>query len=105
MNFPIIISVEGFSLSKQEKKNISKFKPFGVIIFTRNIKNFSQISKLNQSIKLLSKNTLIFIDQEGGIVNRFKNFKEFTKPLNKTELKTNNTKNILTTLFMIFQIY
>ena len=82
MNFPIIISVEGFSLSKQEKKNISKFKPFGVIIFTRNIKNFSQISKLNQSIKLLSKNTLIFIDQEGGIVNRFKNFKEFNFPDN-----------------------
>ena len=82
MNFPIIISVEGFSLSKQEKKNISKFKPFGVIIFTRNIKNFSQISKINQSIKLLSKNTLIFIDQEGGIVNRFKKFKEFDFPDN-----------------------
>ena len=48
-----------------------------MIIFSRNIKNFSQISKLNQSIKLLSKNTLIFIDQESGIVNRFKNFKEF----------------------------
>ena len=28
-------------------------------------------------LKLLSKNTLIFIDQEGGIVNRFKKFKEF----------------------------
>ena len=82
MNFPIIISVEGFSLSKQEKKNISKFKPFGVIIFSRNIKNFSQISKLNQSIKILSKNTLIFIDQEGGIVNRFKKFKEFDFPDN-----------------------
>ena len=80
MNFPIIISVEGFSLSKQEKKNISKFKPFGVIIFSRNIKNFSQISKLNQSIKLLSKNTSIFIDKESGIVNRFKKFKEFDLP-------------------------
>ena len=82
MNFPIIISLEGFSLSKQEKKNIFKFKPFGVIIFSRNIKNFSQISKLNQSIKLLSKQTLIFIDQEGGIVNRFKKFKEFDFPDN-----------------------
>ena len=77
MNFPIIISITGIILSKQEKNFISKIKPFGVIIFTRNISNIPQISKLNQSIKLLSKNTLIFIDQEGGIVNRFKKFKEF----------------------------
>ena len=77
MNFPIIISIKSISLSKQEKNFISKIKPFGVIIFARNISNIPQISKLNESIKLLSKNTLIFIDQEGGIVNRFKKFKEF----------------------------
>jgi len=77
MNFPIIISIKSISLSKQEKNFISKIKPFGVIIFARNISNIPQISKLNKSIKLLSKNTLIFIDQEGGIVNRFKKFKEF----------------------------
>ncbi len=77
MNFPIIISIKSTSLSKQEKNFILKIKPFGVIIFTRNISNIPQISKLNQSIKSLSKNTLIFIDQEGGIVNRFKKFKEF----------------------------
>ena len=77
MNFPIIISIKSIALSKQEKNFISKIKPFGVIIFARNISNIPQISKLNQSIKLLSKNTLIFIDQEGGIVNRFKKFKEF----------------------------
>ncbi len=77
MNFPIIISIKSISLSKQEKNFISKIKPFGVIIFARNISNIPQISKLNVSIKLLSKNTLIFIDQEGGIVNRFKKFKEF----------------------------
>ena len=77
MNFPIIISIKSISLSKQEKNFISKIKPFGVIIFARNISNIPQISKLNKSIKLLSKNTLIFIDQEGGIVNRFKKFEEF----------------------------
>ena len=77
MNFPIIISIKSISLSKQEKNFISKIKPFGVIIFARNIVNLSQISKLNSSIKSLNKNTLIFIDQEGGIVNRFKKFEEF----------------------------
>ena len=77
MNFPIIISIESISLSKQEKNFITKIKPFGVIVFARNIINLSQISKLNSSIKSLNKNTLIFIDQEGGIVNRFKKFEEF----------------------------
>ena len=77
MNFPIIISIESISLSKQEKNFITKIKPFGVIVFARNIVNLSQISKLNSSIKSLNKNTLIFIDQEGGIVNRFKKFEEF----------------------------
>ena len=60
MNFPIIISIKSISLSKQEKNFISKIKPFGVIIFARNISNIPQISKLNETIKLLSKNTLIF---------------------------------------------
>ena len=77
MNFPIIISIKSISLSKQEKNFITKIKPFGVIVFARNIVNLSQISKLNSSIKSLNKNTLIFIDQEGGIVNRFKKFEEF----------------------------
>jgi len=77
MNFPIIISIKSISLSKQEKNFITKIKPFGVIVFARNIINLSQISKLNSSIKSLNKNTLIFIDQEGGIVNRFKKFEEF----------------------------
>ncbi len=77
MNFPIIISIESISLSKQEKHFIAKIKPFGVIVFARNIVNLSQILKLNQSIKSLNKSTLIFIDQEGGIVNRFKKFEEF----------------------------
>ena len=69
MNFPIIISIKSISLSKQEKNFISKIKPFGVIIFARNITNILQISKLNESIKLLSKNTLIFIDQELSLIH------------------------------------
>ena len=90
MNFPIIISIKSISLSKQEKNFISKIKPFGVIIFARNIINIPQISKLNQSIKSLSKNTLIFIDQEGGIVNRFK--KEKFAAIRQAKLRLSNIK-------------
>lgn len=53
------------------------YKPFGIILFSRNINNFEQIKNLVSSIKSLSKKTKILIDQEGGIVNRFKNFPEF----------------------------
>ena len=77
MTNPIIISIKEPDLTNLEKKNISIYKPFGVIFFSRNIKSFEQIKNLISSIKSLSKQTIILIDQEGGIVNRFKNFPEF----------------------------
>ena len=77
MTSPIIVSIKKTNLSTIEKKNISMYKPFGIILFSRNIYNFEQIKNLVSSIKSLSKKTKILIDQEGGIVNRFKNFPEF----------------------------
>tara|TARA_Y100000287_G_scaffold185144_1_gene187650 strand:+ start:5260 stop:6273 length:1014 start_codon:yes stop_codon:yes gene_type:complete len=77
MTSPIIISIKKNYLSKLEQQNIKIYKPFGIILFARNISNFNQVRQLTSSIKSLSKKTLIFIDQEGGIVNRFKNFSEF----------------------------
>ena len=77
MTSPIIVSIKKTNLSTIEKKNILMYKPFGIILFSRNINNFEQIKNLVSSIKSLSKKTKILIDQEGGIVNRFKNFPEF----------------------------
>ena len=77
MTSPIIVSIKKTNLSTIEKKNISMYKPFGIILFSKNINNFEQIKNLVSSIKSLSKKTKILIDQEGGIVNRFKNFSEF----------------------------
>lgn len=74
MKTPLIVSLKSNKLSSKEALNISKYKPFGVILFARNINNFNQVISLNKSIKKISKYTLIFVDQEGGIVNRFKNF-------------------------------
>ena len=76
MKTPLIISIKSTKLSAKETYNISKHKPFGVILFARNIKTINQVVSLNKSIKKISKHTLIFVDQEGGIVNRFKNFKD-----------------------------
>lgn len=77
MTNPLIVSIKKTKLTLLEERNIAKYKPFGVILFSRNISKFNQTKKLIKSIKFLSKNTLILIDQEGGMVNRFNKFNEF----------------------------
>jgi len=51
---------------------LKKYKPWGVILFSRNIKSIKQTKKLTDKIKLLfnDKKYPILIDQEGGRVNR-----------------------------------
>ena len=41
-----IIGLRSLSLGIKEKKFLTKYKPWGVIIFKRNIKNFDQLLKL-----------------------------------------------------------
>ena len=55
-----IIGLKSTSLNKNERKFLKKYKPWGVILFSRNIKNFNQIKKLIFNIKkfLMMKNTL-----------------------------------------------
>ena len=44
----IIISIKGLKLSNKERLLLSKEKPWGLILFKRNIKTFSQIKFLIQ---------------------------------------------------------
>ncbi len=68
----LIISLKGTSLSKKEKALLSNEKPWGVILFKRNLKSFIQIKKLTNKIKKLTKNKNfpIIIDEEGKNVSR-----------------------------------
>jgi len=69
----LIISISGYFLTKDEKKLFtSKIKPWGIILFKRNIKDFTQTKKLIESIKKLTndKNYPVLVDQEGGDVTR-----------------------------------
>ena len=68
----IIISIKGYQLSKKEKKLLANEKPWGLILFKRNIKSFKQIKKLIQKIKKLTKEPKfpIMIDEEGASVSR-----------------------------------
>ena len=74
-----IIGIKSIKLSKKENFFLRKYKPWGVILFTRNIKNINQTLKLTSSIRKIfkDKNYPILIDQEGGRVNRLKNIISF----------------------------
>ena len=70
-----ITGIKSTKLLNKEKIFLKKFKPWGVILFTRNIKTIKQTNKLTHSIRKIfnDKNYPILIDQEGGRVNRLKN--------------------------------
>ena len=69
-----ITGIKSISLSKKEISFLKVYKPWGVILFSRNIKTLKQTKKLTNHIKLVFKDKQypILIDQEGGRVNRLK---------------------------------
>ncbi len=71
-----IVGIKSTSLSNKEIFFLKKYKPWGIILFSRNLKKINQIKKLTNHIKLIFKDTKypILIDQEGGRVNRLVNF-------------------------------
>ena len=67
-----IVGLKSYKLSNSEKIFLKKHKPWGVILFSRNIKSINQTKTLTDNIKKIFKdrNYPILIDQEGGRVNR-----------------------------------
>ena len=63
-----IIGIKSTILSKKEKLFLRKYQPWGVILFSRNLKKFNQIVRLTTDIRLIFKDDKypILIDQEGG---------------------------------------
>ena len=70
-----IIGLKSTVLQTREKRFLKKYKPWGVILFSRNIKSIDQVKKLTDSIKSIfkDKNYPILVDQEGGRINRLSN--------------------------------
>jgi len=58
-------------------KFLKKYKVAGVILFSKNIKNKTQLKKLTRDIKKFQPSILIAIDEEGGKVQRLKKFAKF----------------------------
>ena len=74
-----IVGIKSLKLSKKEIDFLKKYKPWGVILFLRNIKSIKQTKSLTDNIKKIfkDKNYPILIDQEGGRVNRLSNIISF----------------------------
>jgi len=68
----IIFGIQRHKLTTKEKLLFRKVKPWGIILFSRNIKNITQLKKLVDDIKKFfrDKKYPILIDEEGGKVSR-----------------------------------
>ena len=68
----VIFGIKGKKLSLGEINILKKSKPWGIILFSRNITNINQLKLLIQKIRSVTKDKKfpILIDQEGGVVSR-----------------------------------
>jgi beta-N-acetylhexosaminidase len=94
-----IVGLKSTTLKFKEKQFLEKYNPWGVILFSRNIKSIAQTKKLTDDIRKIfnDKKYPILIDQEGGRVNRLNNLiyssnftGEFFGNLYKTNIKKFN---------------
>ncbi len=101
-----ITGIKSLKLTSSEVKFLKKQKPWGIILFSRNIKSINQTKLLTNSIRKLFKdpNYPILIDQEGGRVNRLKNIITFNnltgEYFGKLYVKDKRKFNIIYKLFI-----
>ena len=71
-----IVSIAGFFLTQRESVILKKEKPWGIILFKRNILSENQLTKLTKEIRKIMKDKKfpILVDEEGGRVSRLSNF-------------------------------
>ena len=73
---PAIISLKKYRLTKAERFILKSEKPWGVILFKRNIKSYEQVKNLTSEIRKCLKDPFypILVDEEGGKVSRLNKF-------------------------------
>jgi len=69
-----IVGIKSVKLSLKEKLFLKKYRPWGIILFSRNIRNIKQTKILTSTIRKIFNDRYypILIDQEGGRINRLK---------------------------------
>ncbi|VAW53755.1 beta-N-acetylglucosaminidase [hydrothermal vent metagenome] len=69
---PLMVDLEGTSISETERKLLGQPEVGGVILFTRNFESVVQITQLVEEIhNLKTPKILVAVDHEGGRVQRF----------------------------------
>ena len=76
----IIFGIKGTKLTAEERYLLETEMPWGIILFSRNIKNLFQLKFLIKDIRgsIKDKNYPILIDQEGGRVSRLNKIIDFS---------------------------
>lgn len=69
---PLMLDIEGRSLSEEDKDLLRHPMVGGVIFFARNFQSREQIQSLSAAIAAIRPELLIAVDQEGGRVQRFR---------------------------------
>ncbi len=100
-----ICGIKGKNLTYKEKSFLKKYKPWGIILFSRNIISIKQVSKLVNNIKKIFKDDKypILIDEEGGRVSRLRTLIDnsiFTSEYFGNLYKTNKKK-----FYLYYEIY
>ncbi|MBU6468279.1 MAG: beta-N-acetylhexosaminidase [Betaproteobacteria bacterium] len=67
-----MIDIKGFALDDHEKSLIKHPLVGGIILFTRNFQDISQVKSLIMSCQAIKSDLIVAIDHEGGRVQRFK---------------------------------
>lgn len=70
----MIVGLQGLSLSEAERAFIAREKPWGLILFARNVADGAQLRELTDALRAATgrSDLPILIDQEGGRVQRLK---------------------------------
>jgi len=69
----VILGLSGPKLTAAERVFFRDANPWGFILFARNIENPGQVSRLTTELReTVGRNCLIFVDQEGGRVQRLR---------------------------------
>jgi len=70
---PVMVDIEGYELTAEDREVLSHPAVGGLIYFTRNFESVEQISALTADIRALrQEELLICVDHEGGRVQRFR---------------------------------
>jgi len=100
----IIIGIKGHKLTNKERDLLLKEKPWGLILFKRNIKSFHQVKCLTNDIKKIvrDKKFPILIDEEGETISRLNKIFKHNIDANYFGTLYDFDKNIAKTLYRYY---